>query len=286
MPRSLWNGTIAFGAVAVPVKLYSAVASKTVHFHEVHLADGARIEHRTFCSKEGKEVPREEIVKGFEVRAGRYVVVDQADIDAAGGTRSRIIDVERFVAVADIDPVFYDKSYFVGSQDDGADAYRLLQAALTRTQRAAIGRFTFHHREYLAAIRAYEDVLALHTMRFADELVGAKDLDVPKLSRKPDQREVEMAGSLIASMHEPFRPGKLHDEYREAVLAAIERKAKGEDIVAPDEPDAEPPDDLMAALQASLGKGGPAGKDKSNAKSKSKSKSGAKTKTTKNKAKA
>jgi DNA end-binding protein Ku len=254
MPRSLWNGTIAFGAVAVPIKLYSAVESKTVHFHEVHLKDGARIEHRTFCGKEGKEVPREEIVKGFEVREGRYVVVDQAEIDAAGGTRSRIIDVERFVALGDIDPVFYDKAYFVGSQDDGADAYRLLQAALARTRRAAIGRFTFHHREYLVAIRAYEDALALHTMRFADELVGPKDLEVPKLSRKPGAREVEMAGSLIASMHEPFRPEKLHDEYREAVLAAIERKAKGQDIAPPEEPEPEPPDDLLAALQASLGK--------------------------------
>jgi DNA end-binding protein Ku len=286
MPRSLWNGTIAFGAVAVPVKLYSAVATKTVHFHEVHLADGARIEHRPFCTKEDKQVPREEIVKGYEVRAGRYVVVDQAEIDAAGGTRSRIIDVERFVAVADIDPVFYDKAYFVGSQDDGADAYRLLHAALARTRRAAIGRFTFHHREYLAAIRAYDDVLALHTMRFADELVGVEDLEVPKLSRKPSAREVEMAGSLIASMHEPFRPETLHDEYREAVLAAIERKAGGEDIVAPDEPEAEPPDDLMAALQASLGKGAPAGRDQPEGKSKSKSKPGGKAKATKKKAKA
>ncbi|HEY4097142.1 MAG TPA: Ku protein, partial [Baekduia sp.] len=109
MPRSLWNGTIAFGAVAVPIKLYSAVESKTVHFHEVHVDDGARIEHRTFCSKEDKEVPREEIVKGFEVSSGRYVVVDKEEIDAAGGSRSRIIDVQHFVDAADIDPVFYDK---------------------------------------------------------------------------------------------------------------------------------------------------------------------------------
>jgi DNA end-binding protein Ku len=255
MPRSLWNGTIAFGAVAVPIKLYSAVESKTVRFHEVHLKDGARIEHRTFCSKEDKEVPREEIVKGYEIRSGRYVILAQDDIDAAGGARSRIIDVDHFVAVGDIDPVFYEKSYFVGPQDEGADAYRLLQAALERTGRAAIGRFTFHHREYLAAIRAYEGILALHTMRFADELVGPEDLDVPKLSRKPDAREVEMAERLIDSLHEPFKPGALHDEYREAVLAAIKRKAKGEDIEPPEEPEAEPADDLMAALQASLGKG-------------------------------
>jgi DNA end-binding protein Ku len=255
-PRSLWNGTIAFGAVAVPVKLYSAVESKTVHFHEVHLEDGARIEHRTFCSKEDKEVPKDEVVKGFEVRSGRYVVVDQEEIDAAGGTRSRIIDVEHFVPVADIDPVFYVKSYFLGARDEGADAFRLLHDALAKARRAAIGRFTFHHREYLVAIRAYEGVLALHTMRFADELVTRQELDAPRAGAKPDQREVEMARQLVESLSAPLRPQKLHDEYRAAVLAAIEAKAKGKEIELPEEQAEEPSDDLMAALQASLGKGG------------------------------
>jgi len=252
MPRSIWNGTIAFGAVAVPIKLYSAVEAKTVHFHEVHLADGARIEHRTFCSKEGKEVPRDEVVKGFEVRSGRYVVVDKEEIAAAGGSRSRIVDVDRFVPLADIDPVFFDKSYFVGPQDDGIDAYKVLHAALEQTERAAIARFTFHNREYLAAIRAHENVLVLHTMRFADELVAPKQLDVPRAARKPDKREVDMAQKLIESLHEDFRPGRLHDEHREAILTAIKAKAKGKEIVAEDEPDAEAPDDLMAALEASL----------------------------------
>ena len=252
MPRSIWNGTIAFGAVAVPIKLYSAVEAKTVHFHEVHLADGARIEHRTFCSKEGKEVPRDEVVKGFEVRSGRYVVVDKEEIAAAGGSRSRIVDVDRFVPLADIDPVFFDKSYFVGPQDDGTDAYKVLHAALEQTERAAIARFTFHNREYLAAIRAHENVLVLHTMRFADELVAPKQLDVPRAARKPDKREVDMAQKLIESLHEDFRPGRLHDEHREAILTAIKAKAKGKEIVAEDEPDAEAPDDLMAALEASL----------------------------------
>src|SRR4051794_23638899 len=130
MPRSLWNGTVAFGAVAVPVKLYSAVESKTVHFHEVHLKDGARIEHRPFCSKEGKEVDKDDVVRGFEVRSGKYVVLDKEEIDAAGGTRSRIIDVEAFVPLDQIDPIFYAKSYFLGARDEGADAFRLLHDAL------------------------------------------------------------------------------------------------------------------------------------------------------------
>jgi DNA end-binding protein Ku len=254
MPRSIWNGTIAFGAVAVPIKLYSAVEAKTVHFHEVHLEDGARIEHRTFCAKEDKEVPRDEVVRGFEVASGKYVVVDKDEIAAAGGTRARIIDVDHFVALDDVDPVFFDKSYFVGPQDDGVDAYKLLQAALEETGRAAIGRFTFHNREYLIALRAYENVMALHTMRFADELVAAKDLDVPRAARKPGKREIDMAGKLIESLHTEFRPGRIHDEHREAILAAIKKKAKsGKDIAPPEEDvDAEPADDLGAALEASL----------------------------------
>jgi DNA end-binding protein Ku len=256
MPRSLWNGTIAFGAVAVPVKLYSAVESRTVHFHEVHLEDGARIEHRRFCAKEDKEVPRDEIARGFEIRQGRYVVVDKAELDAAAGPRSHVIDVEHFVDAAQVDPVFHDKAYYLGAQDEGADAYRLLHDALERTGRAAIGRFTFHNREYLAAVRAHDGVLALHTMRFADELVDPGDLDIPKASRKPGDREVEMAEQLTESLHRPFRPEEYEDEYRKAVLSAIRAKAKGKEIERPEEPADEAPDDLLAALRASLGKRG------------------------------
>jgi len=279
MPRSLWNGTVAFGAVAVPIKLYSAVEAKTVHFHEVHLEDGARIEHRTFCSKEDEEVPREEVVKGYELSNGRWVIVDKEEIDAAGGSRSRIIDVEHFVPVADIDPVHYAKAYFLGAREEGAAAYRLLHDALERTGRAAIGRFTFHQREYLVAIRAYERVLALHTMRFADELVAPGDLDVPRRARKPDAKEVKMAERLIDALHEPFTPGRLHDEYREAVLAAIEAKAKGEDLEPGPAPDTEPPDDLLAALRASLD-------DNKKPKARKKAKAKAKAKPKKAKAKA
>lgn len=251
-PRSIWNGTIAFGAVAVPVKLYSAVESKTVHFHEVHLDDGARIEHRPFCSKEDKEVPKDEVVKGFEVRSGRYVVVDQDEINAAGGTRSRIIDVEHFVALEQIDPVYFDKAYFLGARDEGADAFRLLHDALEETARAAIGRFTFHKREYVVAIRAYEGVLALHTLRFADELVGRKDLDAPRAGAAPKKKELDLAEKLVESLSEDFRPGRLHDEYREAVLKAIRKKARGGEIERPEAEPEEETDDLSAALEASL----------------------------------
>ena len=254
MARSLWNGTVTFGLVNVPVKLYSATESKTVHFHEVHEPDGARIEHRRFCAEEDREVPYEEVVKGYEVSEGEYVVLEKDEIAAASGERTHVIAVESFVELDEIDPVFYDKAYFLGAGDKGEDSYRLLHDALERTGRAALGRFTFHNREYLAAIRPLEDVLALHTMRFADEVVKGKTIKLED-SRQPSEREVEMAGKLISSLQEEFEPGKRTDEYREAVLDMIERKADGKEMPKPKE---QPPDetpDLLAALEASLGGG-------------------------------
>jgi DNA end-binding protein Ku len=252
MARSIWNGTIAFGLMSVPVKLHTATESKTVRFHEVHLDDGARIEHRRFCSKEDKEVPYKEVVKGYEVEPGEYVVLDKDEIAAAAGDGAHRIEVEHFVDAGDIDPVFFEKTYYLGAGKDGAQAYRLLHDALEQTGRAGIGRFTFHDREYLTAIRARDGVLLLHTLRFADELVPGSRIDVPEPSRRPGRREVEMARKLVDTLHEPFRPDRYEDEYRKAVLELIERKAKGEEIEPPDEPEPEPPDDLMAALKASL----------------------------------
>ena len=253
--RSLWNGTIVFGAVAVPVKLHTAIDSGGVHFHEVHLEDGSRIEHRRFCSKEDREVPRDEVVRGYELRQGEYVVVDKEEIDAAGGDRGRLIEIEHVVDAGEIDPIHYDRPYYLGAGKGGAAAYRLLHDALERTGRAAIGRFTFHNREYLAAISACGDVLALHTLRFADELVGANKLDVPRAGRKPDKRELKMAAQLVESLHEDFDASAYHDEYRELVMAAIKAKAKGLKLPREEELWADDGDDLLAALQASI-KGG------------------------------
>ena len=252
MPRSIWNGTIAFGLMSVPVKLHTATESKTVHFHEVHLDDGARIEHRRFCSKEDTEVPYKEVVKGYEVAPDEYVVVDKDEIAAAAGDRAHRIDVERFVDAADIDPVFFDKTYWLGAGKDGAQPYRLLHDALEQTGRAGIGRFTFHDREYLVAIRARDGVLVLHTLRFADELVPGTKIDVRTPSRGPSDREVKMAAQLIDTLHAKFRPERYEDEYRAAVLKVIEAKAKGEAIAPEDQPAADDSADLMAALQASL----------------------------------
>jgi DNA end-binding protein Ku len=253
--RSLWNGTVSFGLVNVPVKLFSATESKTVHFHEVHEADGSRIEHRRFCSKEDKQVERDEIVKGYELDEGEFVVLDKEEIDAAAGDRAHVIDVDAFVCVDDIDPIFYDKTYFLGAGDKGEDAYRLLHDALEHAGRAALGRFTFHNREYLAAIRPLGGkALALHTIRFADELVRVGEIEFKKAGKGPGKREVEMAGRLLESLHERFKPQRYKDEYREAVLDVVRRKAKGEEIEPPEEEEeTDDSGDLLAALEASLG---------------------------------
>jgi DNA end-binding protein Ku len=250
--RSIWNGTIAFAGVFVPVKVHSATEDRTVHFHEVHQDDGARIEHKRICPKEDKEVPYKEIVKGYEVSEGKYVVLEDEELKAAAGEASRVIEVEEFVCADEIDPVMFQKSYYLGSQGDGKDAYRLLHDALARSDRAGIGRWVFHNREYLVAVRAFDDVLVMHTMRFHDELIAAQDLEIPAPSRKPSERELEMAGKLVQTLEATFDPQAFEDTYRERLLEYIEAKAKGKVDALPKRTEARDPDDLMAALEASL----------------------------------
>jgi DNA end-binding protein Ku len=254
MPRSIWNGTITFGLIAVPIKVHSATESHTIHFHQVHESDGARIKQKRICSKEGKEVPYKEVAKGYEVKKGEFVLLGQDEINAAAGEQSRLIEIEEFVCAPDIDPVFYNRTYYLGTGDGGADAYRLLHDALARSQRAGIGRWVFHNREYLVAIRALDDTLVLHTMVFADELVDAGSLDLDTPEKAPSKREVEMAGRLVDSLHGQFRAPSFKDSYRERVLELIARKAKGEEIELPKPEEPEDTPDLMAALEASLGK--------------------------------
>jgi DNA end-binding protein Ku len=254
--RSIWNGTIAFGGVFVPVKVHAATEDRMVHFHEVHVDDGARIEHKRICPKEDKEVPYKEIVKGYEVSEGKYVLLEDDELKAAAGSASRVVEVEQFVCAGDIDPVMFVKSYYLGSQDAGKPAYRLLHDALAKTDRAGIGRWVFHNREYLVAVRAAEGVLVMHTMRFHDELVAAADLDLPTPSRNPSKRELEMAGQLVGTLEAKFDPKAFEDTYRERLLAYIEAKAKGKLDALPQRTEAQHPDDLVAALEASIkGKG-------------------------------
>jgi DNA end-binding protein Ku len=249
--RSVWNGTITFGMAHVPIKLYSATESKSVHFREVHAKDGAKIEHRKICPKEDKEVPAKEIVKGFEVDEDTFVVLEKEEVKAAAGDRGKFVNIDEFVDAADIDPVFYEKTYYVGANED-KDVYRLFYEALMKSGRAGIGRFTFHDREYLVAVRAGSDTIVMDTLRFHDEVVEAGDLDIPSPGKKAQKKEVEMARKLIESLHVEFDPADYEDTYRESVLALIKQKAKGDeiDLTAQEEP--EHGDDLMAALEASL----------------------------------
>jgi DNA end-binding protein Ku len=250
--RSLWNGTLTFGLVNVPVKVFTATESKSIHFHQVHLSDEARIEHRKVCPKHD-EVDKDEIVMGYELSDGGYVELTKEEIAAAGGENAKLIDVEHFVPADEIDPIFYEKTYYLGAGDDGEDAFRLLRKALEQSGRVAIARWVFHDRERLVAVRPYEGVLAMDVLNFHDEVVEPDDLDLPSPQKNPTDRELEMAGKLVKSLQAKFEPHKYKDTYRDAVLEVIERKRKGEEISVEEPEPKEEPDDLMKALEASLG---------------------------------
>src|SRR3954470_21220228 len=188
MPRSIWNGTIAFGLVTVPIKVYSATESKTVHFREVHAKDASPIEHRRICPNDDKVVDYKDIVKGYEVSKGKWVELTDDEIAAAAGSQAKLLEIDHFVPADEIDPDFYERTYYVGAGDKGKDAYALLQAALEKAERAGVGRWVFHNRERTVVIRPLTDVLALHTMRFADELVDPTELELGRVNRKPSDR--------------------------------------------------------------------------------------------------
>jgi DNA end-binding protein Ku len=251
-PRSLWNGTLAFGEVAIPVKLFSATASQRIHFREVRLRDGCRVEHRLVGANSGREIDRRRIAKAYETSSGKQVVLSDEEIAAARGSRPKVIEIEHFVADQQIDPVFYDKPYIVGAQDGGEQAYRVLLAALERSEKVGIGRFVLRTREQLVALRPHGKALVLHTMRFADEVVDRADLRVPALRREPSAKEVEMAERLIDALAVAWRPATWRDRYTADVMALIERKARGEEIEPPVHEEPEAPNDLAAALEASL----------------------------------
>ena len=251
-PRSIWNGTITFGLVNVPIKLYTATESKTVSFSEVHVKDGAKIEHRRFCPKEDKQVDYDDTVKGYEVSAETYVVLEKDEIKAAAGDRGKVVHLEEFVSAEDIDPVFYEKTYYAGSRE-AEDAYRLLHEALRKSGRAGIGRFTFHDREYLVAVRALDDVIALHTLRFHDEVVEPDDLELDLGRAKPRPKEVADGRTACRLARGGLRSRGLRGQLSRGGARPDQAQGprRGDRPGAQEEP--EQGDDLAAALQASLG---------------------------------
>jgi DNA end-binding protein Ku len=254
MPRSIWRGAISFGLVNVPVKLYSAVSKKTVRFNQLHDKDGQRIQQKRVCSLDGEEVPYENIVKGYEISPDRYVMITPEELEALDPQKTRTIDIEDFVDLDEIDPLYYEHPYYLVPDTGAAKAYSLLLTALEETNKVAIARVVIRSKEYLTAIRPAGGILTMETMLFADELVSPDTIDeLPEEDVRATDKEVAMARQLIESLAAEFDPAKYRDEYRERVLDLIERKAGGEEIaieVAPEQPAKVP--DLMAALEASL----------------------------------
>jgi DNA end-binding protein Ku len=291
MPRAIWSGSISFGLLNVPVKLYSAVSRKNVSFRELRESDGSRIRHKRVAEADGKEVPYEEIVKGYEISPEQYVVVTRDELEEIDPKKTRAIEIQDFVDLDDIDPIYFDHPYYLGPDKGAEKAYSLLVKAMGDAKKVAIARFVLRNRENLAAIRPADNVLTMATMRFADEVVAPDELGedvIPQDGRKLGKREIDMAKQLIDSLTSDFDPGKYRDEYREELLALIDRKAQGKAVVEPvsEEPKPTKAPDLMAALEESLasvrgeplaagGDGGTKSKKRSTA-SKSKSRSGSK----------
>ena len=254
-PRSLWNGTIAFGEVLIPVKLFTAVEEHRIRFREVRMSDGCRIVHRRFGSESGEEVPSERIRKAFETSPGHQVLITDEELASALEPNPKTIRIDHFVKSAQIDPIYYERPYIVGAQNGGERGYRVLHDALARSGKAGIGRFVMRTREQLVALTVRGDALGLYTMRYADELVRPSELDVPSLSAKPSAKELTMAERLIDALAEPWEPGQYENRYRDAVMAVIERKAAGETVEAPAAAPKETPD-LLAALRESIERSG------------------------------
>jgi DNA end-binding protein Ku len=261
----MWSGNIGFGLVNVPVKVLSATKNRDVRFNQLEQGTGARIRYRKVSDATGEEVPAENIVKGYEVAPGQYVLVEDEDLKALAPKASRTIEIEDFVDLDQIDPIFFENPYYLQPEPGAAKAYKLLVEAMTQLRKVAVGRVVMRSKESLVAIRPLDGILCLETMRYADEINPADTILPDEEVAEPTERELEMAKQLIDALTGDFEPTKYEDQYREQLLGLIEAKAAGQEIVA--EPMVEEQGkvvDLMAALEASLaraGRGGAGGGD-------------------------
>jgi DNA end-binding protein Ku len=270
MARAIWSGSISFGLVNVPVKVYTAVRQKEVRFHQLHDADGARLQYKRVCSVDGKEVPYEHIVKGYEIAPDEYVMITPEELESLDPDATRMIDIEDFVDLADIDPLYFDKSYYLAPNTGGSKAYRVLLESMRAAGKVAIGRVVLRTKQYMVALRPAGDALVMSTLNYHDEIVDPDDVDGLPKEADAGERELKMAQQLIEALSAAWQPDQYRDEYRERVLALIEAKAEGKEVVSA--PVAEEPTmvgDLMAALEQSLmasrtskGKGDGKGKGK------------------------
>ena len=251
--RSIWKGAISFGMVTIPVKLYTATESKDVRFRLLHKEDNSPIEEKRFCTADGKEVAWDDLVRGYEVSKGEFIVLDPEEIDAAKPESSTTIDIGDFVEADEIDPIYFEKSYFLEPTEVGAKPFSLLKRALEETERVALARVTIRTRERLATLRAYEDTLILETMFWPDEIRSTGTLDLPEgADSRVRAKELEMARSLVANLADKFRPDSYTDAYRTALENLIERKMRGETRSTKRRKPEPKVIDLMDALKASV----------------------------------
>jgi len=259
MPRPVWSGSISFGLVNVPVKLYGAIESHRVAFHEFEEGTGQRIHHKRVSERTGREVPWDKIRKGFEVSKGRFVVLTEEELEAAEPEKTRTIDIEQFVELTEIDPVSWDQTYYLGPDGTSAHkAYALLRQAMSDKERVGIGRFVMRTKEYVVCIRPLEEVLALHTMFFPDEVRTPKIVgDLPRKTQV-NPRELSMAEKLIDSLTSKWDPEQYQDTHTKKVMALVRKKDQGKEIVVPEAAESEGGEvvDLMEALKATLGQKG------------------------------
>jgi len=256
MPRAIWSGSISFGLVNVPVKVYSAVKQQDLHFNQFEDKTNARIRYKKVSEKTGREVAPEKIVKGYELSKGHYVMIDPEELEEFEPRATRSIDIEDFVALDEIDPIYFERTYYLAPDGgDGAErAYALLLAAMEDKGKVGIGRVVMRTKQYLAALRPFDGALAMSTVLFHDEIVPVTEIEGLPVSKKGvSPKEIKMAGQIIDSLSTEWDPKRYADTYRERVLDFIEKKAKGEEVVVEEaEPEAPKVVDLMAALEASL----------------------------------
>jgi DNA end-binding protein Ku len=250
MPRALWTGSISFGLVNVPVRLYSATRDHDLHFHYVHEPDGSRIGYEKVCKAEGKPVPDDEIVKAFEWEKGEWVYMSDEDFEAVAVEGSRSIEITDFVPHDEIDPIFFEKTYYAGPEEGGERVYALLAKTLEKSGLVAIAKFVMRDRQHLACLRVRDGVITLERMHFADEVLPPDEL-APKGVRV-NAKELDMATQLVERFSGSWKPDSYDDTYREQLCDLIKAKRKGEEIHVEREPEEDEPADLMEALRASL----------------------------------
>lgn len=255
MARAIWSGSIRFGLVNIPVKLFTAVAQKELRFHQLHDKDGARIQLKRVCTADGEEVPYEHLVKGYDLGGDRHVRITPEELDALDPEATRGVDLEEFVELSSIDPIHYERTYYLAPDKGAGRPYHLLLETLRSTGRVGLGKMVLRTKQSLCAVRPLGDLLAISTMAWADEIVAPEELGVTAGKReKLPARELELAEQLVMSRSGTFEPERYKDEHREAVLALIERKAAGEELVVAPPPKAAEGKviDLAGALEASL----------------------------------